>query len=115
MTEFIQLLTTTDSRPRADEIARALVEQRLAACVQVVGPVGSTFHWQGKIDIAEEWLCIAKTRADMYDRVEAAIRAVHTYHVPEILAVPVSAGFKGYLDWMSSELQGTEVQGGKAP
>ncbi len=107
MTEFIQVLTTTDARPRADEIARALVERRLAACVQVVGPVTSTFHWQGKIDAAEEWLCIAKTRADLYDQVEAAIRAVHTYQVPEILAVPVSAGFKGYMDWMRTELEGS--------
>ncbi len=107
MTEFIQVLTTTDTRPRADAIARALVEGRLAACVQVVGPVGSTFHWQGKIDAAEEWLCIAKTRADLYEQVEAAIRGVHTYQVPEILAVPVAAGFKGYLDWMRTELKGS--------
>src|SRR6185503_15291275 len=67
MTEFIQVITTTDTRPRADEIARALVERRLAACVQVVGPVASTFHWQGKIDTAEEWLCLAKTRAGLYE------------------------------------------------
>jgi periplasmic divalent cation tolerance protein len=110
MTEFIQVLTTTDTRPRADEIARALVERRLAACVQIVGPVASTFRWQGKIDTAEEWLCIAKTRAELYGQVEAAIRAAHTYQVPEILAVPMSAGFKGYLDWMR-----TETQGGGSP
>jgi periplasmic divalent cation tolerance protein len=106
MTEFIQVLTTTDTRPRAEAIARALVERRLAACVQVVGPVVSTFRWQDKIDTSEEWLCMAKTRADFYAQVEAAIRAVHTYEVPEILAVPVSAGFKGYLDWMRNELSG---------
>jgi periplasmic divalent cation tolerance protein len=107
VTEFIQVLTTTDTRPRAEEIARALVERRLAACVQMIGPVTSTFRWQGQIDTAEEWLCLAKTRSELYAEVEAAIRAVHTYEVPEILAVPVIAGHGPYLNWMRSELQGS--------
>jgi periplasmic divalent cation tolerance protein len=104
MAEFIQVITASDARPKAEAIARALVERRLAACVQIIGPVTSIFHWQDKIDTAEEWLCLAKTGADQYDQVETAIRQVHTYEVPEILAVPVLAGFKGYLDWMRTEL-----------
>jgi periplasmic divalent cation tolerance protein len=107
MPEFIQVLTTTDRRDRADEIARALVQRRVAACVQVVGPITSTFHWQGKIDRAEEWLCIAKTRGDLYAEVEAAILEVHSYQVPEILAVPVTAGHAPYLEWMRTELEGS--------
>jgi periplasmic divalent cation tolerance protein len=110
MSEFIQVLTTTDARGRAEGIARALVERRLAACVQVVGPVQSTFHWQGKIDTAEEWLCIAKTRGELYGDVEAVIRAEHTYQVPEILAVPVTAGHAPYLEWMRTQVKGVETR-----
>ena len=109
MTEFLQVMTTTDSRPRAEVIARALVESRLAACVQIVGPVTSLFHWQGKVDQAEEWLCIAKTRAELYPQIEVKIRSLHTYQVPEILAVPVAAGHEPYLQWMRGELQGSEA------
>jgi periplasmic divalent cation tolerance protein len=108
MTEFIQVLTTTDTRPRAEAVARALIEQRLAACVQMIGPVTSIFRWEGRIDTAEEWLCLAKTRSERYAEVEAAIRAVHTYQVPEILAVPISAGHAPYLEWLSSQLQRSE-------
>jgi periplasmic divalent cation tolerance protein len=106
MTEFIQVLTTTDARFRAEEIARGLVEQRLAACVQIIGPMTSFFRWQEKIDAAEEWLCLAKTRSDLFAEVEAAIRARHTYEVPEILAVPISKGHAAYLAWLGSELGG---------
>ena len=112
MTEFIQVLTTTDARARAEEIASHLVEQRLAACVQIIGPINSVFRWEDKIDTAEEWLCLAKTRADLFAEVEAAIRAKHTYQVPEILALPISAGHAAYLSWLDGEVRG-EIRGRK--
>jgi periplasmic divalent cation tolerance protein len=104
MADYIQVATTADKRELAEQIASHLVEGRLAACVQVLGPMTSTYRWQGKIERAEEWLCLAKTRRDLFPQVEAAIRKVHTYEVPEILALPIIAGSPAYLEWMEKEL-----------
>jgi periplasmic divalent cation tolerance protein len=103
MTEFIQVATTIDSREAADKLAAHLVELRLAACVQIAGPIGSTYRWQGKVETAQEWLIVAKTRRDLFTRLESAIRQRHTYQVPEILATPVFAGSADYLRWLRSE------------
>lgn len=104
MSDPIQVFTTAGSREEADRIAQTLVEQRLAACVQVTGPITSTYRWQGAIETGQEWLCLAKSRADLFPRLEAAIRRVHSYQVPEILAVPVVAGSRDYLAWLDGEL-----------
>jgi periplasmic divalent cation tolerance protein len=104
MTEVIQVVTTTKTKSDAQAIARAVVEKRLAACVQVIGPITSTYWWQGEIETAEEWMCVIKSRRDLYERLEEAIREVHPYDVPEILAVPVIAGSKSYLEWLDNEL-----------
>ena len=104
MTEFIQVATTTGSRESALGIAGRLVEARLAACVQVLGPLTSVYRWKGEIETAEEWQCLAKTRRDFYERVEAAIREAHPYELPEILATPIVEGSPGYLEWLSSAL-----------
>lgn len=103
MAEYIEVHTTTDSQERAQTIARAIVSRRLAACVQISGPITSVYWWQGKMEQAEEWLCTAKTRATLYGEIEQAIREVHTYDVPEILAVEVVAGNASYLDWVTQE------------
>jgi periplasmic divalent cation tolerance protein len=104
MSEPIQVVTTTGSREEADKIAGALVERRLAACVQVVGPITSTYHWQGKLETSQEWLCVIKTLRSRYTPLEAAIRELHSYDVPEILAFGVVAGHRDYLDWLAAEL-----------
>ena len=104
MTAYIQVLTTTETKSDAQAIARAVVEKRLAACVQTIGPITSTYWWQGEIETAEEWLCVIRSRQDLYERLEEAIREVHPYDVPEILAVPVIAGSKSYLEWLDNEL-----------
>jgi len=108
MTHFIQVVTTTETKANAQAIARALVEKRLAACVQIIGPITSTYRWQGKIEMAEEWMCLIKSRRDLYEALEEAIREVHPYDVPEILAVPVVAGSRDYLVWLDGELQQVE-------
>ncbi len=105
MAEYIQVITTTATEDDARKVAHALVEARLAGCVQIVGPIGSTYWWEGRIEEAEEWLCLAKSRADLFDALEAAIREAHPYDVPEVLAVPVAAGSQGYLDWLGGELR----------
>jgi periplasmic divalent cation tolerance protein len=105
MPDYIQVITTTTRKAEAQSIARTLVEQRLAACVQVLGPITSTYWWQGAIETNHEWQCWIKSRRDLYEQIEQAIRQVHSYEVPEILAMPVVAGSASYLKWLDGELQ----------
>jgi periplasmic divalent cation tolerance protein len=102
--DYVQVLTTAGSEAEAQRIADALVEGRLAACVQVVGPIASTYRWRGEIEREREWQCLAKTEAARYDEVEAAIRVVHSYDEPEILAIPILAASPGYLAWISASV-----------
>lgn len=104
MTDYIQVVTTVASRDEADRIAQHLVERRLAACVQIAGPITSTYRWQGAIETSQEWQCWAKTRRDIYGQVEEAIRQLHSYQVPEILATAVLAGSTNYLAWLDAEV-----------
>ncbi len=103
VTDCIQVSVTTDSKAQAKAIAQMLVRERLAACVQVIGPVTSIYRWQGKQEEAQEWLCLAKTTGARYDAVERAIREAHSYEVPEIVAVPIVAGSEPYLRWLRTE------------
>lgn len=105
MTPYIQVVTTVASQEEARRMAEHLVQQRLAACVQVSGPVESTYWWQGKIETAAEWLCTIKSRADLYPQLEEAIRQVHSYQTAEILSGPILAGNPAYLDWLDRELR----------
>ena len=105
MTDYIQVVTTTEHREDAERIARTLVEQRLAACVQVTGPITSIYRWHGQIETAAEWQCWAKSRRDLYDQIEQAIRGLHPYEVPEILAMPILAGNADYLAWLEGEVK----------
>jgi periplasmic divalent cation tolerance protein len=100
MTDHLHVLTTIDSEEAAERISAALVERRLAACVQVVGPISSTYRWQGEVERAREWMCVAKTTAARYPEVEATIRELHSYEEPEIVATPIVAGSAGYLAWL---------------
>lgn len=105
MTEFIQLFTTTEKRDDAEIISKRVVEQRLVACAQVIGPIKSTYWWKEKIEQTEEWLCIMKSRGDLYEALEKAIKSIHPYEVPEIVAVPIVSGSQSYLAWLEQELK----------
>jgi periplasmic divalent cation tolerance protein len=105
MAEYIQVVTTTGSKGDAVQVAQSLVEERLAACVQVIGPITSVYRWEGAVEVAEEWLCVVKSTLALYPDLEAAIQRVHPYDVPEILAVPVAAGSQSYLDWLQDEVR----------
>jgi periplasmic divalent cation tolerance protein len=105
MTRYIAIETTTATKEEADKIACALVEQRLAACAQVSGPIESTYWWQGAVETSQEWRCRLKTKESRFAEVEAAIRALHAYTVPQIVAWPISHGSKDYLDWMETEVR----------
>lgn len=101
--DFIQVITTIDSEAGAAKIADGLVGGRLAACVQVAGPIRSTYRWRGQVEQATEWQCLIKTRRALYAQVERTIRALHPYETPEIIAVPLLAGGADYLGWIAQE------------
>ncbi len=103
-TDFLTVLTTTDSREAAEALARSAVAARLAACAQVDGPVTSTYWWQGKLESAQEWRVLCKTTAGRYPELEEHIRANHSYDTPEVIATPIASGSAGYLAWVASEV-----------
>lgn len=105
MAEYLQVMTTAGSEEEAERISSVLIDRRLAACVQVAGPIASRYRWRGEIEEDREWQCLAKTEAARYPDVEAAIREVHSYDEPEIVATPIVAGSRGYLDWVSESLR----------
>lgn len=104
MPEFLYVVTTTAKKDEAQKIADRLVEARLAGCVQVQGPISSTYRWEGEIQHDEEWLCIVKTAAEKYGQVEREISRLHSYTVPQIVALPIFRGGRPYLDWLAAEL-----------
>jgi periplasmic divalent cation tolerance protein len=106
MGEFIQIMTTASTKEEAAKIATVLLEQRIAACVQVAGPIESRYWWNGKIEQSAEWLCLIKTIRGKFPAVEAAIRAIHSYEVPEIVACSIELGSKPYLEWLRRETAG---------
>lgn len=103
MAEFVQVVTTLESQADADRLARGAVEARLAACAQVVGPIGSTYWWQGGLQSATEWQVLLKTAGDRYAGLEAYLREVHPYDEPEIVATEIVAGSAGYLAWLREQ------------
>jgi periplasmic divalent cation tolerance protein len=105
MKEHIQVFTTTGKKEDADRIAQTLTQKRLAGCVQIIGGVRSTYRWKGKIEETEEWLCLIKSEKSLYKDLEKAIKEMHPYETPEIIAVPIVAGSKEYLGWLDLELK----------
>lgn len=100
MSEYLQVSTTTASEEEARRLGAALLERRLAACVQVIGPIESRYWWRGKLEEAREWLCLVKTEASRYGELEATIAELHSYDEPEVVATPIVAGSEGYLEWV---------------
>ncbi len=101
-------MTTTSSRQEALKISQALVESRLAGCVQITGPLFSTYRWKGVLEQGQEWQCLIKTRLDLYGPLEREIRRLHSYETPEIIALPIATGSADYLKWLEGELRAKE-------
>ena len=99
---YIIIQTTLSSRLQAERLAKKLVEERLAACVSIIGPISSQYRFSGKLEKSREYLCLAKTRTSLYSRLEKAIAASHPYQIPEIIALPVIAGSRQYLAWLEA-------------
>jgi len=100
---FLQVTTTTDSRAEAERLGRVMVERRLAACAQIVGPVSSTYWWKGSMETTEEWMAVLKTTDELRSRLIAALKAEHSYETPDIVAVSIVDGLPDYLNWITEE------------
>ena len=97
------VLTNLPDRAAAERLADALIEQRLAACINILAPCRSVYRWKGAVQHDEEHPMLVKTSAERYPELEAAIRAGHPYELPEIIAVPIERGLAAYLDWIVTE------------
>lgn len=106
MSDCLQVFCTTGTREEADAIAERLVRGGLAACVQIAGPIASVYRWEGEVARSEEWLLLAKTTAEGFEALEAAITRMHSYEVPEIVAVPIERGSDAYLAWLREAVGG---------
>jgi periplasmic divalent cation tolerance protein len=103
---YIVVFITTSSYEEARKIASALVDQRKAACVNIVPKVSSLFRWKGKIEDVEESLMVVKTRAELFPDIVSTVKSIHSYEVPEIIALPIVEGNPDYLSWLKEETGG---------
>ena len=108
MTEAIFVLVTCATAEEADRIAARLVEERLAACINIAGRLRSLFHWKGAVQRATEFLLTIKTHKDCFDRLERVVRQLHSYENPEVIGVPIMLGSRAYLDWIRESTVGTQ-------
>lgn len=104
MTDKIIVLSACNSEQQAERIARHLVEKKLAACVNISGKIRSIYRWKDAIQDEAEFLLLIKTRRDLFPRIRAEIATIHTYEVPEVIALPVVDGADAYLAWLDREL-----------
>jgi periplasmic divalent cation tolerance protein len=102
---YIIIMVTTAGREEAETIVQRLLEAKLIACANIIGPVSSHFYWSGKMEKAEEYLTFMKSRRDLFEKLSETVKALHSYEVPEILALPVVEGSKAYMDWLGSCLR----------
>jgi len=103
VTDALLVFTTLPSADKAAELGKVLVEERLAACANLIPAVRSIYRWQGKLQDENEVLMLLKTRAENLERLKLRILELHPYEVPEVLAVPVEAGYQPYLEWLAGE------------
>jgi periplasmic divalent cation tolerance protein len=104
-TDRIIVLITAGSEEEAHKIARLLVKQKKAACVNILPGMDSLFRWKGKIDSAREALLLVKTRASLFPEIISLVKEIHSYEVPEIIALPIIAGSEDYLRWLDTACQ----------
>ncbi len=103
-TDALLVLVTVPNAETADTLAEALVGERLAACVNVVGGVRSTYRWKGAVERDQELLCVCKTTRDGFERLRARVVELHPYELPEVIALPVALGHAPYLDWITASV-----------
>lgn len=105
MNKHIQVFTTTANKKSAQKIAKILVEKKLAACVQILGPIESVYQWKGKIEKAKEFLLLIKSNQSKAKKIIDEIKSVHDYEVPEIIVLPIASGNPDYLRWVDESVK----------
>jgi periplasmic divalent cation tolerance protein len=103
MSDYTVIFITTSSLDEAEKIGRALVEEKLVACSNIVSPIRSIYRWQGKICDDKEALIILKTKKKLFKQIEQRVKALHSYEVPEIISMPIIEGSNEYLSWLENE------------
>jgi len=103
--DFILVFVTTASNEEAEKITQKLLGRKLIACANIINPINSHFHWLGKIDCAEECLIIMKSRMDLFGELVECVKGLHSYEVPDVLAIPIGSGSESYLGWMGEVLK----------
>ncbi|ACB49477.1 probable divalent-cation tolerance protein [Crocosphaera subtropica ATCC 51142] len=102
---FTVVITTTSKKEDANQIAKTLLEKKLAGCIQILGPISSHYYWKNELCIDEEWICLIKSSQNNYQTLEKAIQDIHPYDVPEIISLPIVEGSQGYLSWLNQQLK----------
>jgi|SRR5581483_3604120 len=105
MTDKQIVLSTAGSKEEAQTIARALVDRQLAACVNIIGPIDSVYRWKGSVESSAEFMLIIKTTAEHFESVQEAILELHSYELPECIAMDIENGSSEYLDWIGNSVQ----------
>jgi periplasmic divalent cation tolerance protein len=113
VTDKVVIMVTASSRRECSKIARRLIEEKLAACVNISQPIQSIYRWEGKIEQDKEFLLFIKTKRDLFQQVRAEIALVHSYHTPEIICLPIIDGSPNYLQWVSDSVR--PVVGAESP
>ena len=104
MSSYVVVFMTASDKKEALKIVRCLLDDRLIACANIVGPVSSLFWWEGKIDEASEFLVVMKSRKGLFKRLSERVKEIHSYEVPEVIALPITEVLPSYLEWMSASL-----------
>lgn len=104
----IMVFMTTATKQEAQKIVRSLLDKHFIACANIIGPVDSEFWWQGKIDKAKEFLVLMKSDEKLFEKLSKTIKDIHSYEIPEILALPIVRGWAPYLEWLNSTLSPAE-------
>jgi periplasmic divalent cation tolerance protein len=102
--DYVILLVTAANREEAEKISKALLNEKMIACANIIGPISSLFWWHEKIESAQEYVLLMKSRLDLFDKISEKVKALHSYEVPEIIALPVIRGFNAYLEWLDRSL-----------
>ena len=105
MSRCLVVITTTSTKKEATTIVRALLEERLIACANIIGPISSMFWWKDKIDEATEFLVLMKSSRKLFDKLSERVKKIHSYEVPEVIALPILKGLPSYLSWLEANLQ----------
>lgn len=104
MVKYIQIYTTTPNKKLAQKIAETLLEKKLVACVQILGPIDSFYRWKGKLANSKEYMCLIKSKGNKVGAIFAQLKKMHTYEVPEFIVTPIIGGNKDYLRWIDHEV-----------